>query len=122
MTGVEEKATFGILLGNRGYYHEVGPMNSEYLRYEVWKENNTKPLSSVRACEEAFIPTHVNGETLRIAYRDNTILGYYFADAELFCNPSQGDDGGGRARFVMNELFQKLYPDDDAVGAAWVRS
>ncbi|KLO07089.1 hypothetical protein SCHPADRAFT_945554 [Schizopora paradoxa] len=71
---------------------------------------------------KAVIPIQVTREALRAMYRDNPYLGHYFVDAEIICDPSVGDDGEGRARFLMNDMFRRVYPDDDAVGAAWVRS
>jgi len=98
------KVTFGIIILEGRLYWSTLPMK-------------------VHTCKEALPPLQVSRATLRMLYRDRPILGYYFSDAEFFSVATDEDDNSeGKARFVPNSLFNNLYPDDDAVGAAWVRS
>ncbi len=116
----DAKVTFGIIILEGRLYWSTLPMKGTSRDRRIKISN---PSLLVHACEEALPPLQVSRETLRMLYRDRPILGYYFSDAEFFSVATDEDDNSeGKARFVPNNLFNNLYPDDDAVGAAWVRT
>ncbi|EJC98722.1 uncharacterized protein FOMMEDRAFT_23533 [Fomitiporia mediterranea MF3/22] len=68
---------------------------------------------------DLMTPTICTVQDLRTFLR-NPILGQYFEDAE-FCALNLST-GRGRGRFIMNKYLRNLYPEDEEIGARWIRS
>jgi len=92
----------------------------------LWKFGLHQGFRPISFNTKALVPVQITRASLRALYADNPFLGYYFSDAESFpgmaCKRADDERRLGKVRFILNDTFRKFYPDDDAFGAAWVRS